>query len=289
MLLEPAPELAPFPHSSGRWRWVSGEGSILWEGLAPALPEQQEYGDDSCESLLRVASSVTSLSRERSCLYCTLEPDVEEDAPTARLLQVCRPARVVLGLRSPFAQHGLRVHGGRMNLADSSTQVDCLEDELEASGASSLASSALALLLQSAAPALHAGALRLPLGIWKFASTLDGRTAAPGGDSRWVSGPSSRSKVHALRARCHAVVVGATTLARDDPQLTTRAQGHQPVRMVMSRGLDLPLQAKAWSDGAAPTIVFTLPGARPDVQKALRDQGVQVVERPGLSPRHVAE
>lgn len=68
----------------------------------------------------------------------------------------------------------------------------------------------------------------------RLAQTLDGRIAAAGGASRWISGPEDRAHTHRLRALCDAVVVGAGTVAADDPALTTRlVDGASPVRVVL--------------------------------------------------------
>lgn len=80
----------------------------------------------------------------------------------------------------------------------------------------------------------------------KMAATLDGRIATAGGESRWITGPAARRMVHALRAQADAVMVGGGTARADDPDLTVRDLGvsRQPVRVVVSRGLDLPEEGR---------------------------------------------
>ncbi len=85
-----------------------------------------------------------------------------------------------------------------------------------------------------------------PFVTWKFAATLDGRSAAADGTSRWVSGPQARSDVHRLRAGCDTILVGTGTVAIDNPRLTVRTDSDealpreaQPRRAVMGlRELD---------------------------------------------------
>jgi diaminohydroxyphosphoribosylaminopyrimidine deaminase/5-amino-6-(5-phosphoribosylamino)uracil reductase len=83
-----------------------------------------------------------------------------------------------------------------------------------------------------------------PFVTWKFATTLDGRSAAADGSSRWVSGLASRRDTHRLRALCDVMLVGSNTVEVDDPRLTVRDEdGHdaayQPLRVVMGeRELD---------------------------------------------------
>ena len=77
----------------------------------------------------------------------------------------------------------------------------------------------------------------------KLASSFDGRIATETGHSQWITGAEARRAVHAMRARHDAVMVGAGTARADDPSLTVRDLGisMQPVRVVVSRHLDLPL------------------------------------------------
>jgi diaminohydroxyphosphoribosylaminopyrimidine deaminase/5-amino-6-(5-phosphoribosylamino)uracil reductase len=90
-------------------------------------------------------------------------------------------------------------------------------------------------------------ALGRPLVTWKFAATLDGRSAAADGSSRWITGAGARADVHRLRATRDAVLVGTGTLLADDPRLTVRDVSgadvtDQPLRVVM--GLrDVPASA----------------------------------------------
>ncbi len=68
-----------------------------------------------------------------------------------------------------------------------------------------------------------------PFVTWKFATTLDGRSAAADGTSRWVSGRAARLDTHRLRALCDVMLVGANTVDVDDPQLTVRDEDDQPL------------------------------------------------------------
>ncbi|WP_417239387.1 bifunctional diaminohydroxyphosphoribosylaminopyrimidine deaminase/5-amino-6-(5-phosphoribosylamino)uracil reductase RibD [Celeribacter halophilus] len=82
-----------------------------------------------------------------------------------------------------------------------------------------------------------------PMVTLKLAMSWDGRIATATGESQWITGPLARRRVHAMRATHDAVLVGGGTARADDPSLTVRGLGvsHQPVRVVMSRRLDLPL------------------------------------------------
>jgi diaminohydroxyphosphoribosylaminopyrimidine deaminase / 5-amino-6-(5-phosphoribosylamino)uracil reductase len=126
-----------------------------------------------------------------------------------------------------------------------------------------------------------------PFGILKYAMTLDGKIAAPTGDSRWVTGPAARSAVHALRSTCDAVIVGGNTVRHDNPHLTSHTVSgrstHNPLRVVMTRSLDLPIAAHLWQTDIAPTLVLTERGANPSLQAHLREQGVEVIALAELS------
>ena len=94
--------------------------------------------------------------------------------------------------------------------------------------------------------------------------SLDGRTALPNGASQWISGPPARDWVHRLRSGVDAVVVGGGTVRGDDPLLTSRGRrSPEPLRVVLSRSLDLPDQAQLWDTTIASTLVAHGPDADP--------------------------
>ncbi|PSR18649.1 bifunctional diaminohydroxyphosphoribosylaminopyrimidine deaminase/5-amino-6-(5-phosphoribosylamino)uracil reductase RibD [filamentous cyanobacterium CCP3] len=129
-----------------------------------------------------------------------------------------------------------------------------------------------------------------PLGLLKYAMTLDGKIAATSGHSAWVTGPVARAAVHQLRATCDAVVVGGNTVRCDNPRLTSHGySSRNPLRVVMSRRLDLPSSANLWQIKDAPTVIFTTAQADPERQQQLTTQGVEVAVLSMLTPRHVTE
>lgn len=123
----------------------------------------------------------------------------------------------------------------------------------------------------------------LPFVTFKAAVSLDGKVAAAGGDARWISSTQSRRQVHRLRAAADAVMVGAGTVRRDDPLLTARdADGPDPVRVVVSRGGDLALDALVvQSARQTPTILLT-ETIDDAAARALGERGVEVVRAGGL-------
>ena len=115
-----------------------------------------------------------------------------------------------------------------------------------------------------------AAAAGRPFVTWKLATTLDGRSAAADGTSRWVSSRPARRDTHRLRAECDAIMVGTGTVLVDDPQLTVRDEDdenlpreRQLLRVVMGTR-EVPATRRVL-DGAAETLVL----ATRDPQEAL--------------------
>ncbi len=125
-----------------------------------------------------------------------------------------------------------------------------------------------------------------PLVTVKYAMTLDGRIATSSGDSRWISGPSSRHQVHLLRDRVDAIMVGVGTVLADNPELTTRLEGHwrplrHPLRVVVDSYGRTPLNARLL-DPKLPgqTMIATVAPAAAWVEE-LTARGIQVEQLPG--------
>ncbi|MEU4514735.1 bifunctional diaminohydroxyphosphoribosylaminopyrimidine deaminase/5-amino-6-(5-phosphoribosylamino)uracil reductase RibD [Nonomuraea wenchangensis] len=94
---------------------------------------------------------------------------------------------------------------------------------------------------------------------WKFAATLDGRSAAEDGTSQWITSPESRADVHRMRAAADAIVAGVGTVLADDPRLTARPDGpsarrRPPLRVVIDTEARTPPEARVLDD-QAPTLL----------------------------------
>lgn len=136
---------------------------------------------------------------------------------------------------------------------------------------------------------------RLPLVTLKSAISLDGFTATTDGESRWISGAESRALVHTWRSDADAVAVGIGTVLADDPLLTARdtgadpVPGRQPARVVFDSTARLPLgSALVGSLDQAPLLVLTGPEAATARVSALRQAGVAVIELAGDRDRRLA-
>lgn len=122
-----------------------------------------------------------------------------------------------------------------------------------------------------------------PIVTLKLASSFDGRIATATGESRWITGPQARRHVHAMRAGHDAVMVGAGTARADDPMLDVRDLGmpYQPVRIVVTRRLDLPLDGRlARSAGQHPLWLVHGSEASGDLCAAWEGLGARLVRCP---------
>jgi diaminohydroxyphosphoribosylaminopyrimidine deaminase/5-amino-6-(5-phosphoribosylamino)uracil reductase len=159
----------------------------------------------------------------RGTLYTSLEPCSHHGrtGPCADAIIAAGIGRVVVGLTDPDPN----VSGtGIQRLRDAGVAVDvgvCAGEVAE-----------------QLRPYLVHRTTGRPYVVLKLAATLDGRTAAPDGSSRWITGDAARRDAHRLRADSDAILVGAGTVRVDDPALTVRlpageADDVEPLRIVL--------------------------------------------------------
>lgn len=173
----------------------------------------------------------------------TLEPCAHQGrtGPCTQALLDAEVTRVVIGSPdpNPIAAGGADV----LRAAGVDVEVDVLADECAA-------------LNHRWMFAVEAGR---PFVTWKFAATLDGRSAAADGTSRWITGPQARADVHSRRATVDAVLVGTGTVLADDPRLTVRDDDgrpapRQPLRVVLGRRTPPP-GARVLDDAAETLLI----------------------------------
>ena len=114
----------------------------------------------------------------------------------------------------------------------------------------------------------------------KWAMTLDGKIATRTGESKWITGDAARARVHELRGRMDAIVIGKGTLLADDPLLTARPPGpRKATRVVLTAtGAGMPASCQLLETiQDAPVLVFT---GDPKALSAWRDRGAEVVGLP---------
>lgn len=183
-------------------------------------------------------------------LYVTLEPccHTGKTPPCTEAVLKSGVRRVVVAMADPFPA----VAGGGLKiLRDNGLSVDVGLCETEAERLNA----PYRMLLRQ----------RRPWVIAKWAMSLDGKIATRNGDSKWISNASSRAKVHELRGRVDAILVGRGTLLADDPSLTARPEGARiAARIVVTASGELPETRQLLSTVAqAPVIVATTaPDAR---------------------------
>ncbi|MBA6436339.1 bifunctional diaminohydroxyphosphoribosylaminopyrimidine deaminase/5-amino-6-(5-phosphoribosylamino)uracil reductase RibD [Streptomyces sp. GMR22] len=193
----------------------------------------------------------------------TLEPcdHTGRTGPCSQALIAAGIARVHYAVADPTAQ----AKGGAATLAAAGVEVDAglLADEAEAVNE----------------PWLTAMRRGRPFVLWKFAATLDGRSAAADGTSRWITSAESRADVHRLRAEADAVVVGSGTLRADDPHLAVRDRegATQPLRVVVDTAATIKPGARVLDD-AAPTLIAVAEDA--GIAHLPRRPGVETVRLP---------
>jgi diaminohydroxyphosphoribosylaminopyrimidine deaminase/5-amino-6-(5-phosphoribosylamino)uracil reductase len=128
---------------------------------------------------------------------------------------------------------------------------------------------------------LHFMRTRLPFVHLKTAVSLDGKIATKSGDSRWITGPEARRRVHELRHEYDAIMVGAGTAEADDPLLTDRSglpRRRPLMRIVLDENLRLSTASQLVRTATeSPLVVFA--GEQPEESKlqALRERGVDVI------------
>ena len=118
-------------------------------------------------------------------------------------------------------------------------------------------------LLESEAQALNRGFISrmsrgLPWTRMKIASSLDGKTALPNGESQWITGPLARSDGHHWRAQACAILTGVGTVKGDDPSLNVRdvKTDRQPWKIIVDSRLETPLNAKVLSNPQASGVIL---------------------------------
>jgi diaminohydroxyphosphoribosylaminopyrimidine deaminase/5-amino-6-(5-phosphoribosylamino)uracil reductase len=199
-------------------------------------------------------------------VYVTLEPcsHIGRTPPCCDALTALSPKRVVIAMQDPnpmvsgqgitqLQQHGVKVELG---------------------------------LMADEAAALNPGFIKrmnhdFPYVRMKIASSMDGRTALPNGQSQWITGPAARADGHHWRAQACAILSGVGTVKEDDPALTVRevSTQRQPLRVIVDSQLEIPLESKVLSD--ANVIIVC---ANPELshlqktQQQLAGRGIEVVQ-----------
>lgn len=241
---------------------VVGDGEVVGRGFhrAPGEPHAE------------VAALAEAGERARGAtVFVTLEPCAHHGRtpPCAPALAEAGVTRVVVALLDPDP----RVAGQGV-------------EQLRAAGVAVEVGTGATDAAAALASYLHHRRTGRPLCVLKAAISLDGRTAAADGSSRWITGPEARADTHRLRAESQAVVVGAGTALADRPSLTARGlypPAPQPLRVLLDARGRVPADGPLFDSTLAATLVFTTGLARKEAVKAWLEAGADVEEVP-LSP-----
>ncbi len=189
---------------------VSPAGAIIGEGFHKSGPHAEVVG-------LELAGQ----SAKGATLYVTLEPCNHQGktGPCTEAIIEAGIAKVVYAVRDP---NSLASGGAKA---------------LEAAGIEVVFNGEVAEIAHNNRAWLHKVKTNRPYFIWKIATTLDGRTAAVDGSSKWITGEESRAEVSKLRSESDAILIGTATALADNPNLIPRDQERtnqsNPVRIVI--------------------------------------------------------
>jgi diaminohydroxyphosphoribosylaminopyrimidine deaminase/5-amino-6-(5-phosphoribosylamino)uracil reductase len=233
------------------------QGKIVGEGL------HQKWGEAHAE--VNAVAEAGEAARGAT-LYVTLEPCCHhgKTPPCTDTLIRAGIARVVAALEDPF----LEVAGkGAARLRGEGIPIEFGVCAMEARRQNA----PYIQLITIGRPYVHA----------KWAMSLDGRIATKTGDSRWISDESSRRRVHELRGRMDAIVVGIATALRDDPLLTARPPGPRTAcRVILDSHARLPITSQlARTASQIPTVVVVNTDGGGPVDP-LRRAGCEVLSLP---------
>src|SRR5690242_16529580 len=239
------------------------DGEVLAEGW------HSEFGGLHAERAAIEAAAGADLTG--ATLYVSLEPCCHhgKQPPCTDAIIEAGFARVVVASDDPSEKAAGR---GLGILRDEGIEIDVAGGEL-----------AHRARLANQAFRKHARTGR-PWVLFKSAMTLDGKVATPTGDSKWISGDSSRELAHRWRAAVDAVAVGIGTALADDPQLTARVDGvhRQPRRVVFDSLARLPLASKLIQASAEVPLTVVVSRAAPRHETdALEAAGADIITAVG--------
>lgn len=242
------------------------DGEIIGEGFHP------EFGKPHAEVFALRDAGAAAVG---ATVYVNLEPcsHYGKTPPCAEALIKAKVAKVVTGMIDPNPQVAGR---GVEKLRNAGIEVIVGVEETACR--------------QLNEAFIHRILHQQPWGILKYAMTLDGKIATTTGHSAWVTGKAARHLVHQVRSTCDAIIIGGNTVRQDNPNLTTHGvTEHNPLRVVMSRRLDLPQECNLWNTKIAPTTIFTEADSNAPQYQTILDRGVKIITLPALTPKIVME
>jgi len=219
---------------------------IVRDGVILGMGHHLKYGGLHAEREALADCRRRGNNPRGATVYVTLEPcrHTGKQPPCTDALIQAGIARVVCARPDPGRESG----GGAAVLAAPGIACEFTQASL--------------LAMRLSDPFVKRVTTGLPWVIAKWAQTIDGKIATRGGESKWISGPLLRRRIHRLRARADAIMVGAGTLRIDDPSLTARDVHFRRTarRVIVTTKWDLPNDAKVFQTARqVPTTVIGPP------------------------------
>ncbi len=235
------------------------DGEILGEGyhIAPGHPHAEAVALKQAGPLAKGATA-----------YVSLEPCAHQGRtpPCTQILIEAGIKKVVI----PFPDPDPRVSGIGI-------------EALQKAGIEVVTGIAEAEAEHSLLPYLHHRRTNFPYCVLKSAMSIDGRTAAVDGTSKWITSEEARQDVQLLRAQSQAILVGSETARLDKPQLTVRAfETKQPLRVVIDSEGKVAPEGPLFDPTLAPTLVFT-------TSQTWKKEGIEVIRLPKVTLQAVLE
>jgi diaminohydroxyphosphoribosylaminopyrimidine deaminase / 5-amino-6-(5-phosphoribosylamino)uracil reductase len=224
---------------------------------AVVVQENQVVGQGWHEGFGKAHAEVNALiqagaAAQGSTLYVTLEPCCHQGKtpPCSEAILRAGVKRVVAAMTDPFPQVAGQ-GAARLRQAGIAVDIGIKEQEARQLNAPYLK------LLRTGRPYVHA----------KWAMTLDGKIATRTGDSKWISGEAARRRVHELRGRMDAVIIGIGTALADDPSLTVRPPGPRvPVRIILDSHGRLPTTSQLAQTARETPVAVVIAAVSPNIQ-----------------------
>jgi diaminohydroxyphosphoribosylaminopyrimidine deaminase/5-amino-6-(5-phosphoribosylamino)uracil reductase len=243
-------------------------GQIIGEGWhhGPGLPHAEVEALNSCRE-----------DPTGATLYVTLEPCNHwgRTPPCTKAIIEARIAEVQIAIQD----NNCRVAGGGIaKLEAAGIKVEtglCRDEALE--------------INRSFFYYCHTGR---PWVIMKAATSLDGKIATAGGESRWITGEPARRLVHQFRSQVGAVLIGSGTMLADDPELTNRLfepVSRHPLKVVLDSALKIPLTGKLIGNNPQDLLLFCTGKASPAKISQLESLGVRVYQQTGSGRVNIPE